>query len=234
MTSNLLNLSLLKNSYNILINLSKKSPESSQILEPLTTLITLAIISFKSVGTKIAVSSNKVYIQEPTLIQGVIRWSYGSNREEIHYLLKPLFRCVHLYNPEQNPDLKLLYEFAIEGLKLLKKSYNSISSNLCHTLDLYIGVLECTTKSEKINIDSFRDFRSLRNHLNLSEFTKVNLDSLFKNIWSDEEIKIVCSMLTLSKNNSNNTKSYISGIESILITKEKIINNIIKDTSNLF
>uniref|UniRef100_A0A6C0EJR4 Uncharacterized protein n=1 Tax=viral metagenome TaxID=1070528 RepID=A0A6C0EJR4_9ZZZZ len=233
MTSNLLNLSLLKNSYNILINLSKKTTESSQILEPLTTLITLAIISFKTVGTKITVSSNKVYIQEPTLIQGVIRWSFGSNREEIHYLLKPLFRCVHLYDPDENPDLKLLYEFAIDGLKLLKKSYNSTSSNLSHTLDLYIGILECTIKSEKIKIDSFRDFRSLTN-LNLSEFSKVNLDNLFKNIWTVEEIKIVCSMLTLSKNNSNNIKSYISGIESILIAKEKNINNIIKDTNNLF
>ena len=235
MTTNLFNLSLLKNSYNLISSLShKNNTEISQILEPLTTLITLSIISFKSVGTKIAVSSNKIYIQEPNIVQGIIRWTYGNNREEIHYLLKPLFRCIQLYNPKENSDLKLLFEFAIEGLKLLKKSYNSTSSNLCHTLDLYIGVLESSIKTENIAIDSFKDFRSLRNNLNLSEFTKVNLDKLFTNIWSEDEIKIVCSMLSLAKTNSNSIKSYINGIESILITKEKLVNTIIKDTNNLF
>ena len=33
---------------------------------------------------------------------------------------------------------------------------------------------------------------------------------------------------------SNSIKSYINGIESILITKEKMVNTIIKDTNNLF
>ena len=41
-------------------------------------------------------------------------------------------------------------------------------------------------------------------------------------------------MLSLAETNTNNIKSYINGIESILITKEKLINTIIKDTNNLF
>jgi len=41
-------------------------------------------------------------------------------------------------------------------------------------------------------------------------------------------------MLSLANTNSNSIKSYINGIESILITKEKMVNTIIKDTNNLF
>ena len=197
-------------------------------------MVTLAIISFKSVGTKICISSNKIYIQEPNIIQGIIRWSYGSNREEIHHLLKPLFRCINLYNPKDNENFKLLYSFAIKGLRLLKKSYDNISSNLCHTLDLYIGLLESTQDDKKFELDRFENFRAINDNLNISEISRINLNNLFKNIWSDEEIEIICGMLLLSEKNKKSIKNYISGIESILYTKEKTINKIICDTTNLF
>ena len=94
----MLDINLLKNTFKMLLKFSKKQVENSEILEPLTTLITLSIISFKEVGTKIAIYNNRIYIQEPGITQGILRWTYGNNREEIHHLLKPLFRCIHLYN----------------------------------------------------------------------------------------------------------------------------------------
>ena len=86
MASNLLNISILQQVYSYLSIFGKyEKQEDSQILEPLTTIVRLAIISFKSVGTKIAITNNKIYVQSPNLAQGVIRWTYGNNREEIHY-----------------------------------------------------------------------------------------------------------------------------------------------------
>ena len=233
MTSKLLDINLLKNTYNILLKLSKKPGKKSEILEPLTTLITLSIISFKSVGTKIAVYSNKIYIQEPSITQGIIRWTYGSNREEIHYLLKPLFRCIKLFEPMKNDNINLLFNFAIKGLKLLKQSYYSNSSTLCHTLDLYISILESALSEDNqtIEIDSLKEFRT---DLNLSEVAKINLDNIFKNIWKDDEIKIICQMLNIADSNIKIYKTYISAVESILINKEKKINKIIEETTNLF
>ena len=236
MNPNILDINLLKNTFRMLLKFSKKKIHKSEILEPLTTLITLSVISFKDIGTKIAIYNNRIYIQEPSITQGIIRWTYGNNREEIHHLLKPLFRCVHLYNPQENKNIGLLFRFAINGLKVLKESYNSLSSNLCHTLDLYISILDnCDKSDDDIKIDSLKDFNTLRNNLNLSQSTKINLDNLFKNIWNEDEINIICTLLTLAeKNNKNMPKSYILAIQSILNNKETLINKVIQDTSHLF
>ena len=236
MTSKLLDINLLKTTCKIISSLSKKPDKKSEILEPLTTLITLSIVSFKSVGTKIAVYSNKIYIQEPSATQGLVRWTFGNNREEIHFLLKPIFRAVNLFKPKENEDIKLIFDFAIKGLKLLKQSYYSNSSTLCHTLDLYISILDSALSSENetIRIDSLKEFNSLRTNMNLSEVTKINLDNIFKNIWKDDEIKIICQMLNIANSNIKMYKTYVSAIESIINNKEKKINKIIEETTNLF
>ena len=82
---------------------------SNQILEPFSTLLKLAIISYKSDGTKIAIYKDKLYIQEPGITQGTSRYVYGNSREEIHHLLKPLMRCVNLYPLDDNPELIQIY-----------------------------------------------------------------------------------------------------------------------------
>ena len=148
MSSGIFNISFIKNIYSIISSIHKTEQTDIQVLEPLTTIITLAIISFKSVGTKIAVHSNKILVQSPNLVQGVVRWSFGNNREEIHYLLKPILRVVQIYDPDENENIKSLFEYAILGLKVLKDSYNNSSSTLCHTLDLYISIIDnCIKKS---------------------------------------------------------------------------------------
>ena len=76
-----------------------------------STLLKLAIISYKSDGTKIAIYKNKLYIQEPGITQAPARY-VNSGRKKIHYLLKPLMRCVNLYPLEDNPELKQIYEQA--------------------------------------------------------------------------------------------------------------------------
>ena len=120
MASNLLNISIWKQVYSYLSVFGKyEKIEDSQILEPLTTIVRLAIISFKSVGTKIAITNNKIYVQSPNLAQGVIRWTYGNNREEVHYLLKPIFRALQLYDPKKDKHYKCIFIFAIEIYKLL-------------------------------------------------------------------------------------------------------------------
>lgn len=232
MTSNILNVTFLKNIYSVLYSIQKKENITNiQILEPLTTIISLAIISFKLIGTKLAVHSNKIFIQSPNIIQGVIRWTYGNNREEIHMLFKPIMRVVQIYNPNEDPNIKKLFEYAIFGLKLLKKSYNNSSSTLCHTLDLYITIID---NSIKQNTEIINHMDSICNNLNLSQNSKVNLDNLFKGIWKNQEIDIICKMFNLANtDNINERKSYISAIESILSTKEQFINDIIENTNKL-
>lgn len=235
MTSNIININNIKHVYDCIHDMTRNKKKYMQILEPLSTIIRLGIISFKGVGTKIAIHNNKLYIQTPNITQGVVRWTYGTNREEVHYLLKPIIRGLSFYNPSDNNDFKVIYEFAINGLKLLKKSYNNSSSTLCHALDLYITLIEDSikgipnTKLEKyynINTDE------LSESLEISQNTKINIESLFKNVWKNEEISLISNMITLA-NTSQEKKNYINAIEAILETKDKLSNNIINKTNKL-
>lgn len=234
MSSGIFNISFIKNIYSIISSIHKTEQTDIQVLEPLTTIITLAIISFKSVGTKIAVHSNKILVQSPNLVQGVVRWSFGNNREEIHYLLKPILRVVQIYDPDENENIKSLFEYAILGLKVLKDSYNNSSSTLCHTLDLYISIIDNCIKKSNPNLQAINYIENIKDDLNLSQNSKVNLDNLFKGIWKEEEIKLICTMMNLANtDNISEQKSYIVAIESILSTKEQFINKIIENTTRL-
>jgi len=222
----------MKNAIQYLKNMTTKTTkiEKIQTLEPLTTIITLAIISFKPIGTKIAVSSNKIYVQLPNVIQPALRWTYGNNREEIHYLLKPIFRAIKLYRPHEDDDMETIFKYAISGLKLLKNSYHNISSTLCHAIDLYINIIEVGLTGSDITID----IELLKtNHLNLSENTRMNMDKIFCDIWTPEEMKLISNMLKLSTKNENEMESYISAIESILETKKKLASEIIGDATKI-
>ena len=232
MTSNIIDLSIIKSIYKLSTKFTNNKASDSQILEPLSTIIKLSIISFKNIGTKIAIVSNKIYIQSPNFIQGVLRWSYGNNREEVHFLLKPIVRAILLYNPNKNELIKTLFTFAISGLKLLKKSYHNNSSTLCHALDLYINIIKNALDSTS-NSNMCPNIEYLKHNLNLSYNTKINLEKIFLGIWNDNEIRLIANMLNLAKSNRIEKKSYVKAIESILLTKEKLTENIIKNTTKI-
>ena len=102
-----INFSVFKKACNyVLANKLSSESNMSQILEPFSTLLKLAIVSFKNTGVKIAINNNKLYLQEPGVFQGTIRYAWGNNREELHYLLKPLMRCIELYPPGESDELQ--------------------------------------------------------------------------------------------------------------------------------
>jgi hypothetical protein len=166
--------------------------DPNQILEPLSTVLKLSLISFEEEGIKIAVSNNSVFIQKPTLLQGTIRSVYGNNREEIHYLLKPIIRCVEMYPSNNNLNIRYIYDLAIDGLKKLKRSYGNQSSNVCYTIDLYITIL----KGKKIEDDRLGD----------------NDITLFKELWDDTDIVLVSNLFK---------SNYLQSIYNIIHTKEE-------------
>ena len=195
---------------------------SNQILEPFSTLLKLAIISYKSDGTKIAIYKNKLYIQEPGITQGTSRYVYGNSREEIHHLLKPLMRCVNLYPLDDNPELKQIYEQAVIGIKKLKESYNNESSTVCFTHDLYIQILNQTMEENSVHVDSFEKSQNL-DDLALSTNTKLNLEKIFEGIWTTNDINLVSSMFVTVNTAEECRDSYLKGIENIIKAKETII-----------
>jgi hypothetical protein len=98
-------------------------------------------------------------------------------------------------------NVKYIYELAIDGLKKLKRSYGNQSSNVCYTIDLYITIL----KGKKIDEDKIID----------------NDANLFKDIWNDDDIKLISNLMK---------SNYLQSVYNIIYTKEDIFTNILKDS----
>ena len=64
----------------------------SQVLDPLSSLIRLALLNYKPIGTKLSFYNNTINFQEPDFLQSAKRWSSGDNRNQIHNLYNPIFK----------------------------------------------------------------------------------------------------------------------------------------------
>ena len=60
------------------------------ILDPLSVIIKLAIISNKPVGTKLLITNNIIYFQEPGPFQAFCRFIYKSNKTDLQFIYNPI------------------------------------------------------------------------------------------------------------------------------------------------
>jgi hypothetical protein len=77
------------------------------ILEPLSVIIKLAIISNKPIGTKLRMYNNIIYFQEPGPFQALCRYFLKSNKTDIQYLYNPIEIACKIYlvkTDEQDAD----------------------------------------------------------------------------------------------------------------------------------
>ena len=83
------------------------------ILDPLSVIIKLAILSNKPIGTKLRIDNNIIYTQEPGPFQAFCRYIFKNNKTDIQYLYNPIeFACQqYLTKPclQQNPKMKDLF-----------------------------------------------------------------------------------------------------------------------------
>lgn len=200
-----------------------ESKKEFQLLEPLTTIIRLAALSFYPKGTKIAISNNKIYYQEPDNFQGIYRWVNGFKRDELHQLFRPITVCAKTYTNMEDESIIIIFKYAIKGLNNLKKSYNNMSNIVCHSLDLYINVIKNAIgelshplNSQELKVDE------LSNKLYVE----------FQDIWNQEQIDLIAKLLQEARSNKSETPYLLKAIHSIIEIKEKKVINIIEKATS--
>jgi len=161
--------------YNLYNNLlfHKYKDKLDMILEPLQSMIQLAILSVKPIGTKLAIQENILYIQEPSIIQPINRWYNSDKKDDLYFLFQVIKRFIKWYNPENKIISSELYNLicsmSLTGLDNLVKTYNNTDNNsIIQVLHLYKNLLEVPNSKE------------LDKHTN----EKVNIDEVFENIIS--------------------------------------------------
>ena len=133
------------------MNLQNNLPENKEniniksfLLDPLSVIIKLAIISKKPVGTKVLIQNNIIYLQEPGPFQAICRMFYNSNKTDLQYIYNPIqLACETFLSKESkknNNRLTSLFNCALNGLKKLIETYKSCSIiTLC--LNYYYAII---------------------------------------------------------------------------------------------
>lgn len=192
----------------------------SFILDPLSVIIKLAIISNKPIGTKIMIQNNVIFFQEPGIFQAFCRYVLNTNKSDLQYMYNPIHAaCQHFLKKEYidaTPRIKSLFKCAQLGIEKLKETYKDYST-ICLSLNYFY-----------IIINNF-----VEQIYNENIFCKDNMTILYNNEvieklnsqWTKEKIKIILdliSFLTNDKMASNNVKSV-----------ENIMSNIDTETQDL-
>jgi hypothetical protein len=177
----------------------------SYLLDPLSIIIKLAILSNKPVGTKILIKTNILYFQEPGMFQSFCRIIYQTNKTDLQYMYNPIqFACQTFLTKEfvkTTPRMKNLFICAQNGIKKLIETYKT-NSIICLTLNYFYVII--TNHVEQVYNETIFHKDGLT-----SMYTKELVEEL-NVLWTQEKIKVILdliSFLTNDKSALNNVKS---------------------------
>jgi len=231
-------------------------------LDPLTTLIKLAILPYKPEGTKLSIDNNYIYFSENTIFQFVIRKYFGDSYNDLRDLRRSLHKAVAWYFDE--PKMKYLFENAIIGLEKLKQTYGNTGK--ADAVQSYIDILSGFNRRIMIEInkekDKIKDRNKQKDNTNKNtdnssnkntddnkednnkdkynkkediEEHELKIHDILKSIWTDDDKEIVMRFFQKLKhsNNKDDIKDTIESLESLLLSIHKKIEKEVKILSSI-
>jgi len=192
------------------------------ILEPLSVIIKLAIISNKPIGTKLRMYNNIIYFQEPGPFQALCRYFLKSNKTDIQYLYNPIEIACKNYlvdidedaNAILNQQFTNLFKCAQNGLLKLIETYKHCSvMRIC--LNYYVSLIS-NYLEEKNNETLFRKD-------DMTKFYTTEIIHKLSQIWTSDKISIVLN-LTSFLSNDTFAEMNVKSLETIIdgIDKEVV------------
>lgn len=187
------------------------------ILDPLSTIIKLTILSKKQIGSKISVYNNTICIQEIGIFQSLIRYIYNNNKIDIQYLYNPIeLACANFLRKEyiiEHPTIKTLFINAQKGILSLIETYKKYTI-IIHILYFYYNIIS-NYLGEKFNDKLFiKD--NVSSIYNKELIEKMNLT------WTQNRIKMVLDMIDFVDKDDGSNKSVKCLEEFMLIIDNEI------------
>lgn len=193
----------------------------SFILDPLSVIVKLAILSNKPIGTKLLIQNNIMYFQEPGPFQAICRIIYKSNKTDLQYIYNSInLACLHFLSKtfiEKTPRIKNLFLCAQNGLKNLIETYKSCSI-ITITLNYYYVLLTNHIQQTYNETMFVKD--------GFTVYYTPTIVQTFNNQWTDDKIKVILDLISFllkCNDNSNNVKSLETIMEGIDKNTQKII-----------
>lgn len=195
---------------------NKKIDLHLYILDPLSVIIKLAILSNKPPGTKICIDNNIIYLQEPGPFQSLCRFIFKSNKTDIQYLYNPIeIACkYYLTKPvlQQYPKIKELFKCAQNGLKRLTETYKQCTViHLC--LNYYQSLISNYLEDKNNETLFINDTMSL--------FYTQDVVTKFNKNWTPDKIKIILNLISYLSS-TENADLDVKSLETIMIPIDNI------------
>lgn len=200
----------------------------AMILEPLQAMVQLALLSYYPVGTKLSISDNILFVQEPSWAQSIKRNYNMDGRRDLVYLFGVIkrFHSFYAHLAKGTQEQKELFETVIErakiGMARLIQTYeNGPSSHLSQTLRMYKAMLDGSTTLE-----------ALTDVTDNEERAEIDVNDVFSGIvklYDDDHLRIILAGLRLLKKDSERYRSYSAcinaGIEPVSMKVRKWISD---------
>jgi hypothetical protein len=125
------------------------------VFDPLSTIVKLAIMSYKNIGCKLSVKNNIIVIQNSGIKQTLIRNYSGDNRNDLQYLSIPIELACKKYLTKQYSDTmpKIIQLFILcqKGIHKLMQTYDD-KHIVIQSLKYYHSIIDIYMQNiDKIN-----------------------------------------------------------------------------------
>ena len=176
---------------NIINNLNNNKYE---YIDPTSLFITLAINSYKPIGTKLSICDNKVSLNESGIFQSSVRTLYGDKKTDIKLLYQSILYGSKIYKKKSFKNFDILLNKSLDGLKKLKETYD-FNYDIIICINNYIEILKSINKEEDLSYKNVFEIQNIKNdNDNVNNIKEMIFDKLHS-IWTPKKFKIIIYLL---------------------------------------
>jgi hypothetical protein len=197
----------------------------NDLIDPLSAIIRIGMLSYKPAGTKISIQNNKICLQNGSFLQGTFRSLYGDKKTDINILYGPIISaCIsYLNNMEKRNDYLNLFKLASNGLTKLKETY--LGTDIIYNIDQIKNIVELFINNENVNPSNI-----IANYQTQSYKLKTDIYKHISSIWDDKRFNIITILINeLSESNDNTKNELLESLNSFLDFIDIKVNDLIKN-----
>jgi hypothetical protein len=185
------------------------------LLDPFSTIVKLAILGNKPVGTKICIQHNVLSFQEPGPFQSFCRYVFHSNKTDLQYMYNPIhIACCSFLSKTDTKDIQRIrsvFQSAQKGLDRLMETYRN-----CTIVRLCLSYFHVIIANYVDEIYQDRLFRKD----SLTALYGSGLVAELNAQWTEDTLKVVLDLVGFL-NNDSMAATNVKSLETIMDTVDR-------------
>jgi hypothetical protein len=199
-----------------------------QILDPLSCLCKLGMLTYYKRGTKISIINNIISFHKPDNVQWVKRTYNGDCKDDIYMLYNPILKAIEWYIiNDKSEEVINIIKYTIEGLNKLENTYKDgnivlVIKFLKNNLKLCFG--------DDLTIENFYKF----NELEEIEETVINYN-IIKKLWTEDKIKLISNqfiVLDKNKDDESGMEFFLKSMKTLLMDIDSKFQELVKNMNS--